>query len=344
MKNFNIKIAELLLICSAIMSTTFINAQDGFCSGWEKGYNKGYCYNKNYGCYPTIPICPIPNIGRDTYTDGYNRGFVEGQSGGSQNNSGMYNINPNNSNAGQYNVGQGEDQVFDMSIAEKALQQRYSNGSNQQTYSNSPCQGNCRNGQGALIFANGDKYVGQFKDSKGNGQGTMTWVNGDKCVGEFKDGNCNGQGTFTFASGNKYVGEFKDSKFNGQGTAFFADGDKEVGEFKDGNFMGQGTDGQDATDYIGAIAEYTKAIKLNPNDAHAYLNRGLAKFSLEDDRGAITDCNKAIELNPNYAMAYYLRGSAKLPLKDKDGACLDWSKAGELGYSGAYDSIKEYCH
>src|ERR1019366_6643794 len=191
----------------------------------------------------------------------------------------MYNINPNNSNAGQYNVGQGEDQVFDMSIAEKALQQRYSNGSNQQTYSNSPCQGNCRNGQGALIFANGDKYVGQFKDSKGNGQGTMTWVNGDKCVGEFKDG----------------------------------------------NFMGQGTDGQDATDYIGAIAEYTKAIKLNPNDAHAYLNRGLAKFSLEDDRGAITDCNKAIELNPNYAMAYYLRGSAKLPLKDKDGACLDWS-------------------
>ena len=44
--------------------------------------------------------------------------------------------------------------------------------------------------------------------------GTHTWADGDKYVGEFKDGKRNGQGTFTSASG-KYVGEFKDGDFNG---------------------------------------------------------------------------------------------------------------------------------
>ena len=36
--------------------------------------------------------------------------------------------------------------------------------------------------------------------------------------------------------------------------------------------------------------------------------------------GAIADYNKAIELNPNYAEAYYNRGSEKSDLKDYDGA------------------------
>ena len=34
-----------------------------------------------------------------------------------------------------------------------------------------------------------------------NGYGTYTWANGDKYVGEFKDGNYNGQGTLTYADG-----------------------------------------------------------------------------------------------------------------------------------------------
>ena len=36
-------------------------------------------------------------------------------------------------------------------------------------------------------------------------------------------------------------------------------------------------------------------------------------------------------------------GDAKGNLQDKSGACLDWSKAGELGYTHAYDLIKEHC-
>ena len=48
--------------------------------------------------------------------------------------------------------------------------------------------------------------------------GTYTYADGDKYVGAFKDGNFNGQGTFTFADGEKYVGEFKDDKYNGHGV------------------------------------------------------------------------------------------------------------------------------
>jgi len=66
---------------------------------------------------------------------------------------------------------------------------------------------------GTFTYADGGKYVGEFKDDKQNGQGTYTSANGDKYVGEFKDDKRNGQGTYTSANGEKYVGEWKDNKF-----------------------------------------------------------------------------------------------------------------------------------
>ena len=111
---------------------------------------------------------------------------------------------------------------------------------------------NKSNGQGTLTFANGDKYVGEFKDYKSNGQGAFTWANGAKYVGEWRDNKRIGQGTLTFANGNKYVGEFKDNKYNGQGTLTFADGGKYDGEFKDHKSNGQGTATfADGTKYVG---------------------------------------------------------------------------------------------
>jgi hypothetical protein len=125
-------------------------------------------------------------------------------------------------------------------------------------------EGNCINGKGTATYSNGDKYVGEWKDSKQNGQGTITSVKGDKYVGEWKDGlfsgkgtathadgkeyvgeykggKANGQGTVTYPDGAKYVGEVKDDKPNGKGTVTSANGDKYVGELKDGKFSGQGT-------------------------------------------------------------------------------------------------------
>ena len=98
-----------------------------------------------------------------------------------------------------------------------------------------------QHGQGTYTYANGDKYVGNFKDDKSHGQGTYTYASGDKYVGEYKDDKKNGQGTYTHANGDKYVGEFKDGKENGPGTYTHANGDKYVGNFKDGKSHGQGT-------------------------------------------------------------------------------------------------------
>ena len=73
-------------------------------------------------------------------------------------------------------------------------------------------------------------------------------------------------------------------------------------------------------DYYGAIADYTKAIELNPNKAQIYYNRGAAKGILNDPYGAIADYTKAIELNPNKDDAYNNRGVQKKKLKDYNGA------------------------
>ena len=81
------------------------------------------------------------------------------------------------------------------------------------------------------------------------------------------------------------------------------------------DYYNRGNAKGNSQDYKGAIADYTKAIELNPNFAAAYNNRGNAKSDLQDYLGAIADCTKAIELNPNYAYAYNNREMQKVIYK-----------------------------
>ena len=48
-----------------------------------------------------------------------------------------------------------------------------------------------------------------------NGYGTWTFADGDKYVGEFKEGAMHGRGTFITTDGSTYAGEFKDGKIDG---------------------------------------------------------------------------------------------------------------------------------
>jgi len=90
--------------------------------------------------------------------------------------------------------------------------------------------------------------------------------------------------------------------------------------------------------YPGAIADFTKAIELEPDFASAYQNRGVAKAASEDFLGAIADYTKVIELRPDDAEAYYSRGTAKCRLKAFEGGIDDFTKAIELkpDHAGAY--------
>ena len=87
-----------------------------------------------------------------------------------------------------------------------------------------PSSGYFHNCFGTFTYADGNKYVVEYKDGKRNGQFTETIANGEKYVGEYKDDKIDGQGTYTYANGNKYVGEFKGGKRNGQGTSYAANG------------------------------------------------------------------------------------------------------------------------
>ncbi|WP_413314725.1 tetratricopeptide repeat protein [Prochlorococcus sp. MIT 0703] len=83
----------------------------------------------------------------------------------------------------------------------------------------------------------------------------------------------------------------------------------------------------DLGDNQGAIADYSKAIAINPQYAYAYTNRGSAKMMLGDLQGAIADINKAISINPQFAGAYSKRGVAKFDLRDYQGAIADYDKS-----------------
>ena len=90
---------------------------------------------------------------------------------------------------------------------------------------------------GTYTNADGNKYVGEFKDGNYHGQATFTYANGDKYVGEYKDGKRHGQGTYTYAEGEQYVGEYKDGKIHGQGTYTFASGEQWAGFYLNDKYI-----------------------------------------------------------------------------------------------------------
>jgi tetratricopeptide (TPR) repeat protein len=92
---------------------------------------------------------------------------------------------------------------------------------------------------------------------------------------------------------------------------------------------------QELGDDAGAFEDCTNAILLKPNCPYVHNNRGIIYCKLGDYRGAQADHTRAIQLNPRYAQAYKGRGFARLRLGDLQGALKDFTQAIELNPNDA---------
>lgn len=86
-----------------------------------------------------------------------------------------------------------------------------------------------------------------------------------------------------------------------------------------------------------AIEAFDEAIRLKPDYAFAYYNRGVAKGRKEDYDGIVADFSDAIRFNPDFLAAYYNRGLAMSLL-------LTQSKQADVkikAFSAALEDFKE---
>jgi len=108
-------------------------------------------------------------------------------------------------------------------------------------------------------------------------------------------------------------------------------------------------------DQAGAIADYTRAITLDPKNVNAYNNRGTEKQNAGDIPGALADFSRAIDINScepdpyyNRGVIYFLKHDWKKALsdlrrhdelnqEDEDAPPLIWAAQARLGEKEAAD-------
>ncbi len=121
-------------------------------------------------------------------------------------------------------------------------------------------------------------------------------------------------------------------------------------------YYNQGNTYYQLGDYEGAIEKFSQALRLNPKDSQAYVNRGnarheIAQLSGDPDsfyKAAIEDFNQALSINPGGAQAYLSRGIvryeiaqySKNPDKDYQQAIEDFNQAVRLSPEEAKAYVK----
>ncbi|MGB0402564.1 MAG: tetratricopeptide repeat protein [Salibacteraceae bacterium] len=88
---------------------------------------------------------------------------------------------------------------------------------------------------------------------------------------------------------------------------------------------------------------YLKSLEIDPEFYFTWFNIGIVRAEKRDFEGSIDAYNNAIKINPEFAEAYYNKGLTYLYLKNNKRACNELSKAGELGIKDAYLVMKKYC-
>ncbi len=95
--------------------------------------------------------------------------------------------------------------------------------------------------------------------------------------------------------------------------------------------------------YTSAIAEYDKALLIDPTHFEITNNRGVARHKMGNLTGALIDYEKAAILEPGNATVCFNIGKVNIELGNKDTGCKYLYQSLELGYKDADVEIEQHC-
>jgi len=98
-----------------------------------------------------------------------------------------------------------------------------------------------KDGVGTYVWADGQRYSGDWLDDLQHGRGEWSSKAGDKYVGEFRGGKRDGRGLMEYGNGMRYDGNWSGDAQNGRGRLQFPNGDVYEGDFVQGERTGTGT-------------------------------------------------------------------------------------------------------
>lgn len=160
--------------------------------------------------------------------------------------------------------------------------------------------GDCENGKGRFIYKNGDKYIGEFKNSLPHGRGAYYNKDGSMYKGPFVNGKRQGYGTFTWKNGDKYIGEYKNNMKHGEGIYTYANGTQKKGIWRDGTFVEAVVEKKTA---VVEVDHNPKGDPFGPNNdkANAYVGKhfnALANIDSSQSRTALIIGNSQYTKTP----------------------------------------------
>ncbi len=84
-------------------------------------------------------------------------------------------------------------------------------------------------------------------------------------------------------------------------------------------------------DFNAALADFDEAIRLQPDFAEVYNQRGQLRRVIGDYVGARGDYAEALRLNPSYANVHYNWGILCCDTADFEGAITHWETCAQMG-------------
>ncbi|KPK84324.1 MAG: hypothetical protein AMS27_10245 [Bacteroides sp. SM23_62_1] len=95
--------------------------------------------------------------------------------------------------------------------------------------------------------------------------------------------------------------------------------------------------------YLKALENFNKCLAIDQSKAEYFAARGDTYLKTKTYRSAIRDYGMSLDLKADNPDVYLNKGLARYYLNDKDGACSDWQKAIRYGSVKAHELLNAHC-